>query len=238
MLSCPQCGGNVAADSTRCRYCEAHLLLEACPKCLARVFHGHKHCPHCGVNTAAAALGETTNRVCPRCEQALAVREIAEVRLTECPGCHGVFIDKAAIEHILADRQQARAESVVGAYRGTPRVADTAKPGGKLYIKCPQCRTIMNRKLFARGAGVIVDVCKGHGTWFDPGELPVVVEFVMNGGLEQAEKKEIADQRDAANRAKAEARAMQASASMVHHVPRTKADTGAALIDLLFSIWR
>jgi Zn-finger nucleic acid-binding protein len=202
------------------------------------VFHGHKHCPHCGVNTAAADVTGTSDRACPRCQVGLGVRAIGDVALSECPQCHGVFIDKAAIECILGDRQQARAESVVGLYRGTPRRADSGKPGGKLYIKCPQCGNVMNRKLFARGAGVIVDVCRGHGTWFDPGELPAVVEFVMNGGLEQAEKKEIAEQREAAQRAKAEARAMQQSASMMHHAPYTKHDTGAALIDLLFSIWR
>ncbi len=44
----------------------------------------------------------------------------------------------------------------------------------------------MNRTVFARMSGVIVDVCKDHGVWFDVGEINAVVEFVEKGGLERA----------------------------------------------------
>ena len=30
----------------------------------------------------------------------------------------------------------------------------------------------MNRKLFAVGSGVVVDVCRAHGTFFDVGSFP------------------------------------------------------------------
>jgi hypothetical protein len=92
----------------------------------------------------------------------------------------------------------------------------------------------MNRKQFARGAKVVVDVCKGHGTWFDAGELPVVVEFVMNGGLERAEQKEIADQREKLRGERAEARASRRDSSST---AGDVADGGGALIDLLLSIF-
>jgi Zn-finger nucleic acid-binding protein len=48
----------------------------------------------------------------------------------------------------------------------------------------------MNRINFARCSGVIVDVCKGHGTWFDREELSRIVEFIRDGGLEAARQKE------------------------------------------------
>lgn len=238
ILSCPRCGGNVEADASTCPFCTSALLVRACPRCTARVFHGHKHCPHCGVTTAAVGDGAASPRTCPRCQVLLAVRMIDDVAIDECPRCVGVFIDRTAIERLLADRQQARAESVVGAYRGTPRKPDSGAPGGKLYIKCPQCATIMNRRLFARGAGVIVDVCRGHGTWFDAGELPVVVEFVMNGGLEQAEKKELAEQRESARQARSDAISAQIHASRSMAIPHSRSDRGLALVDLLFTIWR
>lgn len=56
----------------------------------------------------------------------------------------------------------------------------------------------MNRLNFAKCSGVIVDVCKGHGTWFDRDELSAIVQFIRGGGLEvsrQKEKKEIEFQR-------------------------------------------
>ena len=48
----------------------------------------------------------------------------------------------------------------------------------------------MNRINFARCSGVIVDVCRGHGTWFDASELREIVEFIRGGGLELAPKRE------------------------------------------------
>jgi Zn-finger nucleic acid-binding protein len=48
----------------------------------------------------------------------------------------------------------------------------------------------MNRKNFGGMSGVVVDVCKKHGTWFDEGELPRVLEFVASGGLERAKRRE------------------------------------------------
>ena len=56
----------------------------------------------------------------------------------------------------------------------------------------------MNRINFARCSGVIVDICKGHGTWFDRDELSGIVQFIRGGGLEvsrQKEKTEIEFQR-------------------------------------------
>jgi Zn-finger nucleic acid-binding protein len=49
----------------------------------------------------------------------------------------------------------------------------------------------MNLQNFARYSGVIVDVCKAHGIWFDSGELGAVVRFVKSGGMEKARRKEI-----------------------------------------------
>jgi hypothetical protein len=57
----------------------------------------------------------------------------------------------------------------------------------------------MNRMKFARCSGVIVDVCKQHGTWFDRDELSCIVEFIHGGGLNASrakEKLEIAEQRE------------------------------------------
>ncbi|HEX9545464.1 MAG TPA: zf-TFIIB domain-containing protein, partial [Pyrinomonadaceae bacterium] len=55
---------------------------------------------------------------------------------------------------------------------------------------CPHCGQLMNRVNFARCSGVIVDVCKGHGTWFDRDELSGIIQFIRGGGLDLARQKE------------------------------------------------
>ncbi len=56
----------------------------------------------------------------------------------------------------------------------------------------------MNRVNYARISGIVVDVCKSHGTWFDAHELPALLDFVRRGGLDVARKREtvaLADER-------------------------------------------
>lgn len=48
----------------------------------------------------------------------------------------------------------------------------------------------MNRKVFAQISGVIVDVCKEHGVWFDAGEVAAIVAFIDAGGLKTAATRE------------------------------------------------
>jgi Zn-finger nucleic acid-binding protein len=160
-------------------------------------------------------------------------RLIGDVTVDECPSCIGVFIDADAISRIMAERQRSRAEAICGVYADSKRPA--ALNPGRMYIKCPQCATIMNRKQFARGAAVIVDVCRGHGSWFDAGELPVIIQFVMNGGLERAEKAEIADQREAARKARSDAVYAQMQANRTG--TSTQTYQGTALADLFTAIW-
>jgi Zn-finger nucleic acid-binding protein len=38
-----------------------------------------------------------------------------------------------------------------------------------------------------------VDICKGHGTWFDREELSHIVEFMRGGGLEAARARQKAE---------------------------------------------
>jgi Zn-finger nucleic acid-binding protein len=42
----------------------------------------------------------------------------------------------------------------------------------------------MARRQVAPRAGIIVDVCRLHGVWFDGGEFERFTEFVKAGGLE------------------------------------------------------
>jgi Zn-finger nucleic acid-binding protein len=188
-LSCPHCGGGVGPDDTRCAYCATELLAKACARCMQRVFAGYKHCPLCGAELALAASGDVlADMPCPRCEHPLRARLVGDVVIDECERCLGVFLDTVAVQRVIEDRAHVRAEALLGAVPKA-EVHATLRPGEKMYLKCPTCHTIMNRTQFAHGAGIIVDVCKGHGTFFDSGELPAVIEYVAQGGLGSAVKK-------------------------------------------------
>jgi Zn-finger nucleic acid-binding protein len=54
---------------------------------------------------------------------------------------------------------------------------------GVHYARCPQCAETMARVNFGKHSGIVVDVCRWHGTWFDAGELDAAMEFVHAGGV-------------------------------------------------------
>lgn len=216
-LACPHCGAGVAPTEPVCGHCASALLLKACPRCVARVFHGHKHCPGCGAELDLAATGDLVDdRPCPRCTAGLQPRLVGDLVIDECAACLGVFLDHVAIKRVIVDRARARAEALLGAL---PRTEVQAVPaaGQKMYLPCPICHVVMNRRLFATGAGVIIDVCRAHGTFFDAGELPMIIEFVMNGGLEKAQKRDLERIRAQAQRELAQARDAAREASRMAH---------------------
>lgn len=240
MLACPRCAAPVADTSKSCEHCAAPLLLRSCGRCLSRVFHGHKHCPSCGSALADSAAGDQrADRPCPRCSTAMHPRTVEDLVIDECDTCHGVFLDDIAVKRVVSDRQQSRAEAILAV---VPRAeVQPTRPGGRMYVKCPVCATIMNRRQFSAGSGVIIDVCKAHGAFFDPGELPAIITFVMNGGLEQAQKKELDRAREQLKRERDNAQftAMMASRSSTRASENPDlAGAGTALIDLLTSLWR
>lgn len=110
--------------------------------------------------------------------------------MRECDRCAGLWVEVAAFEKICADREQQSA--VLGAPSQAPghQVDPGSEPNKIRYIPCPQCGQLMNRINFVRCSGVIVDICKGHGTWFDRDELSGIVQFIRGGGLEQSRQKE------------------------------------------------
>jgi Zn-finger nucleic acid-binding protein len=109
--------------------------------------------------------------------------------LRECPNCEGLWADAASLEQIWADREKQ------AAILGMPSMIKPAEAGAieekVRYLPCPECRKLMNRINFARISNVVVDVCKGHGTWFDRDELRRIVEFIRGGGLDSARAGEL-----------------------------------------------
>jgi Zn-finger nucleic acid-binding protein len=186
-LNCLMCGAATSTDEPLCKYCGARLATIACASCFGMMFLGSKHCPRCGAAAAARESGSLPARSCPRCLTEMQAVAIGSTTVRECERCSGLWVDVPSFEKICADREQQAA--VLGAASPAPR--GEVSEGGKVrYAPCPECKQLMNRINFARCSGVIVDICKGHGSWFDRDELTRIVEFIRAGGLDAARTKE------------------------------------------------
>jgi Zn-finger nucleic acid-binding protein len=164
------------------------------------MFLGDRHCPRCGALAVREEIkGEAEGR-CPRCREELGSVAVGATRLRECLRCGGLWVNVAAFEQICADREQ---QSAILGVVASPASAQPAhlrpEPKSKVrYVPCPECGQLMNRVNFAHCSGVVVDICKGHGTWFDRDELAEIVEFIRKGGLDAArarEKQQLAEER-------------------------------------------
>lgn len=154
------------------------------------MFIGSRHCPRCGAAAAARESGNLSAGSCPRCRLEMQAITIGSTTVRECERCLGLWVDVASFEKICADREEQAA--VLGT--ASPVPARAAREISKVrYAPCPECKQLMNRVNFARCSGVIVDICKGHGTWFDSEELSRIVEFIRAGGLAASREKEKAE---------------------------------------------
>jgi Zn-finger nucleic acid-binding protein/predicted RNA-binding Zn-ribbon protein involved in translation (DUF1610 family) len=189
-LHCPNCGAAVDPDARRCPYCRARLATISCPACFALIFQGAAFCPKCGAPGARTET-EATGARCPACRNALEQVAIGAASLLECPRCDGVWLEAEAFERICADRESQAAVL----HRWTAGTHATAVEPVR-YRPCVRCGKMMNRTNFGRLSGTIVDVCRGHGTFLDTGELHAVVTFIQQGGLERMRAREIDDLKD------------------------------------------
>jgi Zn-finger nucleic acid-binding protein len=190
-LKCPMCGAPAPTESTRCDHCGTPLATVACPSCFATIFIGAKFCSHCGARADRGESAGPAPAACPRCRAEMKAVVIGGAGLSECPRCGGIWADTSSFQQICADRE--RQSAVLGMATEIPAAPSCGAAETVRYVPCPRCRKLMNRLNFARCSGVIVDVCKAHGTWFDHDELRRIVEFIRAGGLDVSRAREIAD---------------------------------------------
>jgi len=185
-LHCPSCGAVISSDSTQCEYCSAQLQTVACASCFGLMFVGSKFCPHCGAAVAAVESGPVAPHPCPRCPgNQLQLVTVGGVQLEECLHCGGLWVGTDVFNKICADRQmQESAEHM----QLPPAIPQEHK---LMYLKCPQCASLMNRYNFANRSGVVIDKCAPHGIWLDRDDLRRIIEFIRSGGLAAAREVEI-----------------------------------------------
>jgi Zn-finger nucleic acid-binding protein len=204
MLECPNCGAPASTETLKCEYCRVQLQSAQCAQCFGMMFVGTKHCSHCGAKayrpTHEMPVADGP-RKCPRCTKPLAVSAVGEAFLEDCAGCGGLWVDTDSFKKICTRKERSAAFTGMGSPVPVPYRAVNAQAPVQ-YLACPDCGRFMNRLNFARHSGVIVDVCKTHGTWFDYDELRMILEFIEAGGLDAAREKEVEKLRVEAERAK------------------------------------
>jgi Zn-finger nucleic acid-binding protein len=169
---------------------------------------------------------------CPRCDGRLEQGWHQDMAFSTCAACGGVFVPPETMNRVASSREAPT--DLRAAIPDRPMVREKAVR----YLRCPTCEKTMNRRVFARVSGIIVDVCREHGVWFDAGELPAVIEFVEKGGLDKARKRaEI--EREEARQAAHVARALGSLPTSPPPSERRGASMGIGdVVDLVGAIMR
>jgi hypothetical protein len=226
-LHCPNCGAPAGPADQTCKYCHGALAKVSCARCFAAMFDGMAYCPACGARRAATTTGDRKAR-CSACFGVMREVQIGDTGLMECEKCHATWIDSATFEHICADRGAQTA--VLQKWTQPPAVA----PGEVKYRRCVACGKMMNRLNFGKVSGTIVDVCKGHGTFLDAGELHLIAAFIQGGGLDRARERQLDEMKEEEARLRAMQEARDGGSSQSVQFSMTSSTwTGVDLLKLL-----
>jgi len=120
---------------------------------------------------------------------------VAGVAVAECHACAGLWLTNSAFSRLA--RQACSQAGAVDHLLVSPSVAVAAcaetHEGPWRYRKCPECGILMNRRNYGPGSGVVVDMCRSHGVWFDAEELPAILDWIRRGGPAQTEQERTAE---------------------------------------------
>src|SRR5450432_1355442 len=179
-FKCSVCGAPALAGDFSCRYCRAGIATLRCSRCFHMNMAEAQRCSGCGAELGLIIESEALDRQCSECHSPLEAMKEPAGTLLACRRCGGQFVEHALLRSLLEQY-----ETTGLAFPDAPyhKPAPKAAALRVHYRPCAVCQSMMNRKNFGGSSGVVVDVCAKHGTWFDAGELPQVLEFVKSGGL-------------------------------------------------------
>lgn len=106
--------------------------------------------------------------------------ERAHGTVHRCESCHGVWVERELIERL--EKQLASGPPPPSAV-GLPAEARGLPPPNQslardFHLPCAVCDALMDVKA---GGGVVLDICREHGIWFEAGELEPFVTWVRAG---------------------------------------------------------
>ncbi len=163
-----------------------------CPCCSAPLQDGGPRCAYCGSFVdidlggwaKAEVGGPRADLHCPDGHgplEAIQLSHPSPISLDRCPTCLGLFLEHGSLQQLLREAVGPVWEvdtPLINSLVETPR----GQPRALRYRACPACGDMMNRSLFGKRSGVIVDRCRSHGTWLDPGELRQLLAWTQAGG--------------------------------------------------------
>ena len=108
--------------------------------------------------------------ICPACREEMIVVEYNKIELDVCVQCDGIWFDAEELSLLLETLHLPGDELGL-----TP-----AKKTVEKARKCPRCRKRMDKVMIEPSEAVMIDRCtKGHGLWFDGGELDEIVNVLQ-----------------------------------------------------------
>jgi Zn-finger nucleic acid-binding protein len=194
---CSACGAPVGAKAADCEYCGASIVRDSrrlsliCPECYGRNAERARFCTACGVAFRPEAVrAEGYELPCPACGGLMPPRQVAGLGVNECPSCNGIWAAADRFELLVARAMEARRAAGPGRLQALlPRVRGGNPLSQRVqYRKCPECDAFMQRRNFRKTSGVVVDVCREHGTWLDADELERIAGYILSGGRPGAER--------------------------------------------------
>jgi Zn-finger nucleic acid-binding protein len=105
---------------------------------------------------------------CPRCKKPLVILELDKVEVDYCLACRGIWFDSGELELLT------------GLPSGISLVADHVLK--EAALRCPVCAQKMEKVRNDENGPILLDRCKkGHGLWFDGGELEALLRDEKTG---------------------------------------------------------
>ena len=209
-----------------------------CPECCARNANDARFCTACGVAFRPEPIPtEGVELACPVCD-ALMPRADGRrhLRLNECTSCGGLWVPGEHFDRAGDARDRARKQrDPSAALAAPPRVKGANPPRSASSTGAARAASVqMLRRNFRRSSGVILDVCREHGTWLDADELEQITGFILSGGTHVAGASKSARRRRAAKPARRpSSRACARSSSVQRQRENAPLSLGMGLLKLI-----
>jgi len=188
---CGSCGAQIGANAKTCDYCGSEIVQDPaklsliCPECYARNAEISRFCTACGVGFDPEEVRVEGHELpCPACGALMPASQVGGIGLNECGGCNGLWVPGENFDVLVSRAAEARRNAdPADKAASDPRVKghNPAQQQVK-YRKCPECDAFMQRRNYQKSSGVIIDVCRDHGTWLDADELERIAGFILSGG--------------------------------------------------------